>query len=133
MRTVKGKIKIENMYEGSKSEGMVALLTTDEGNIYTLYRAGKMPQNDKFFATVNNAEVKVTGSVEEGNNYICVESMTLADGTTLTAKEEPMQSPSIIFTDNSNEIPVTVKSKNKGKLPRKLKKQLKKQLKNNKQ
>lgn len=133
MSTVKGKIKIESMYEGSKSEGMVALLTTDEGKEYTLYRAGKMPQNDKFFATLNNAEVEITGSIEEENNYICVESITLADRSTLIAKEEAVQSPSILFTDNSNAKPVTVENKSKGRLPRKQKKQLKKQLKNRKQ
>lgn len=134
MNIVKGKITIESMYDGSKSQGEAAILTTDDGRNYILYRAGRLPQNDKFFAPANNSIASVTGSIEEENGYICVKSISLADGTLLEANEEQAAPAASIFIGDvpvQNDSPET-KAPNgkKQRLPRKLKKQLKK-IKNN--
>ncbi len=135
MDVTKGKISIVTAYEGSKSEGKIAVLTTVEGEDYTLYRSGRMPQGDTFFVPMDGKEADVTGSIED-NGYICVESVTTADGTIYdSATYNPTQvvsKPIFISVNEDNpQTPEPPKEHGKKKrLPRKIKKQLKKQSKN---
>ncbi len=122
MSETKGKITISSQNSGSKSQGAVAQLHTPEGNTYTLYRNDTLPQNDPFFEPLDNQEVTINGSIEEANHYICVQSVTLADGVLLLAPAPSPSSPISILSDNSKQPTVAAR-----RLPRKLKKQLKKQ------
>lgn len=127
MSEIKGKISVILQEAGSKSEGAVAQLHTADGKRYTLYRKDSLPQDDPFFGELDAQEVTVNGSIEEENRYICVDSIILADGTTLLP---PAAAPSakIIFLDETTDAPSL--QKNVKRLPRKLKKLLKK-IKNN--
>ncbi len=128
MSETKGKIAISRQDTGSKSQGAVAHLHTADGKRYTLYRENIPPQDDPFFEPLDNHEATIKGSIEEQGNYICVQSITLADGTQLPVPTPLPSAPISIFSDTPAK-PSTVKTIRR--LPRKLKKQLKKQ-KNNK-
>ena len=68
-----GTLQIRTSNEGSKSEGRYAILLTDEGSEYTLYRAGFMPMDDPYFDPYDGAKVTLTGE-EEANSYLRVTS-----------------------------------------------------------
>lgn len=128
MSVTKGKIAISRQDTGSKSQGAVAHLHTADGKRYTLYRENIPPQDDPFFEPLDNHEATVKGSIEEAGHYICVQSITLTDGTQLLAPAPLPTAPISIFSDTPAEPAAT---KYIRRLPRKLKKQIKKQ-KNNK-
>lgn len=71
---IKGKLSVERMNPGTKSEGMFAFLTTGEGEQYRLYRPGTYPVNDEYFYPFDNLQVEVDGEVEE-ENFIAVNSI----------------------------------------------------------
>ena len=124
MDKIKGLISLSLHDAGSKSEGRVAQLRTPDGNVYTLYREDSMPQDDPFFEQFKDMEVMVNGDVEDGNGYICVQSVECAGGIVSVPQAKVMSSP-IIFLDNelAPEAAMEVRPK---RLPRKLKKKLKK-------
>lgn len=69
----KGTLQLRTKNEGSKSEGRYAILLTDEGGEYTLYRSGCMPMDDAYFDAYDGAAVVVTG--EEEGSYFRVEDI----------------------------------------------------------
>lgn len=127
MSETKGIIAISRQDTGSKSQGAIARLHTPDGKKYTLYRENIPPQDDPFFEPLDNHEATVNGSIEVPGNYICVKSITLADGTQLIVPTPLPSAPISIFSDTPA---VSATSKTFHRLPRKLKKQLKKQKKN---
>ena len=60
--TRQGTLELRTKNEGSKSEGHYAILLTDEGAEFTLYRAGNMPMDDPFFAPYD-------GRIVEAGNH----------------------------------------------------------------
>lgn len=130
MDTISGTISLRLTAEGSKSEGHKAVLCSEEGNEYTLYRKDMLPVNDPFFAPYDNRHVTVKGAVEQSREHtsICVEAMTLDDGTEIEPQPEALPfTGSIFLTDNMPKAGETEESVKR--LPRKLKKLRKKQLK----
>lgn len=128
MDTIKGRIKIELMYEGSKSEGYVATLITDNAGTYILYRKDNLPQNDKFLASFDNMNVEIEGIIDNDDNHVCVSSVTLPDGSKKTPPplELPIASSPMFINDASDKDIANAHNKNNVKrLPRKLKKKLK--------
>ena len=75
--TRQGTLELRTKNEGSKSEGQYAILLTDEGAEFTLYRAGNMPMDDSFFAPYYGRIVEVVG-VEE-DPYFRVEEIKPCD------------------------------------------------------
>lgn len=119
MSEIKGKISIVLQEAGSKSEGSVAILHTADGKAYTLYRDNSLPQDDPFFAPLNNQAVTVNGEIEEKTKYICINSILLSDGTLLLPpaatkstsnifidRKEPSAIESTPETNNENNNPI---------------------------
>ena len=77
--TRQGTLELRTQNEGSKSEGRYAILLTDGGTEFTLYRAGNMPMDDAFFAPFDGRIVEVVG-VEEAP-YFRVEEIKPCDHT----------------------------------------------------
>ena len=75
-----GKLTIELLNEGSKSEGLYAILTAGDNKTWTLYRSGAYPAGDDFFKPFNGHQVSVEGE-QEMDKYICVENITITDET----------------------------------------------------
>ena len=131
MSKIKGKISICSHTEGSKSDGNIATLYSQEGKEYILYREDIMPQDDPFFASLDGQDVEVDGDIEERGQYLCVHSVLLANGETLVAPSRQLSTTSSIFIDTKSEESschkaIQHKAISIGKrLPRKLKKQLK--------
>ena len=75
--TLQGTLQLRAENVGSKSEGRYAIFLTDEGNEYTLYRAGNMPMGDPYFDPYDGTSVTVTGEEEE--RYFRVEEIKLCD------------------------------------------------------
>lgn len=71
--TRQGTLELRTKNVGSKSEGRYAILLTDEGTEFTLYRAGNMPMDDSYFAPYDGTPVVVTGVEEE--RYFRVEEI----------------------------------------------------------
>ena len=69
----KGILQLRTKNEGSKSEGRYAILLTEEGGEYTLYRQNSMPMDDSYFDVYDGATVTVTGIEEE--QYFRVEDI----------------------------------------------------------
>ena len=67
--TSEGLLTVELHNEGSKSEGLYAVLTETEGKTWILYRADVYPANDDFFAPFNGHQVSVEGE-QEMDKYI---------------------------------------------------------------
>ena len=124
MDKIKGLISLSLHDAGSKSEGRVSQLRTSDGNVYTLYREDSMPQDDPFFEQFKDMEVTVNGDAEEGNGYICVQSVEYAGGIVSVPQAKVVSSPIIFLDDAPASEPVVVARPKR--LPRKLKKKLKK-------
>lgn len=125
METRTGIIDWRMAAEGSKSEGRRAVLCGEDGQEYVLYRADMLPVNDAFFAPYDKQQLTVEGTVEMTGDqcYLCVASLVLSDGTTLSAQPEALRAAGPIFTRKVvADVPVATLRR----LPRKLKKQLKK-------
>ena len=75
--TCQGTLELRTKNVGSKSEGCYAILLTDEGTEFTLYRAGHMPMGDPYFQLYDGAAVIVTGVEEE--RYFRVEEIKRCD------------------------------------------------------
>lgn len=82
--TTQGLLSIELRNQGSKSEGLYAILTEKEGQTWILHRPDVYPAGDEFFAPFNGHQVNVDGE-QEIDKYICVENITIIEET----KEEP--------------------------------------------
>lgn len=107
MTTIKGHIKLQLLDEGSKSEGVVAILTTDEDREYKLYRTNKLPQDDTFFATYDDREVTIEGEIEERYGNICVETITIVENREEVKEdknsEEPDEAADVKDADEASE------------------------------
>ena len=56
METIKGKITVDVIDDGSKSQGKIAYINCNESkNRYAIYRAGMLPQNDEFLCSLAEA------------------------------------------------------------------------------
>lgn len=86
--TIHGKIEYRMSDSGSKSEGFRAFLTDEEGRIYKLYRADRLPYGDPFFQPLDGMEAEVVGTFEEDTGYFLVETIILDDGNELPANDE---------------------------------------------
>jgi len=73
-----GKLTIELFNEGTKSEGLYAILTEKDDRIWSLYRSGVYPANDEYFAPFNGHQVTVEGE-QENSKSIRVENITITD------------------------------------------------------
>ncbi|MBO5922083.1 MAG: hypothetical protein J6Q48_06830 [Bacteroidaceae bacterium] len=126
METIRGKITVDVVDDGSKSQGEVAYIRCDESKEqYVIYRAGMLPQNDAFLCSLAGTTVVLHGDTEE-NGYFCVESITSESGEAITIPKKIL--PGLnrnIFIDNSK--PESECIKKMKRIPRKLKKILKKQ------
>jgi hypothetical protein len=125
METIRGKITVDVIDDGSKSQGEVAFINCDDSkNRYAIYRAGMLPQNDAFLCSLAGTTVVLHGNIEE-KGYFCVEAITSENGEEIPIPA--MTLPGLgksIFIDNG-----TAKEEcgKKTRIPRKLKKLLKKQ------
>lgn len=72
---IKGRILLEHMNIGTKSEGVYAFLETWQGERYRLYRPDAYPVDDPYFPPFADTCVSVLGDVEDGN-YIAVQSIS---------------------------------------------------------
>ncbi len=128
METIKGKITVDVIDDGSKSQGRVAYINCDNSNRkYAVYRTGMLPQNDTFLCSLAGRTVVLHGDIEE-KGYFCVESMTGENGEEITIPA--MTLPGLgksIFIDSGTDGKECEKKKKKTRIPRKLKKLLKKQ------
>ena len=126
METIKGKITVDTIDDGSKSQGEVAYINCDDSKKkYAIYRAGMLPQNDAFLCSLAGTSVVLHGDIEE-NAYFCVESIVSESGETVSIPEIVLPGlNSNIFMDNCGMENECVKKKKR--IPRKLKKSLKKQ------
>ena len=126
METIKGKITVDVIDDGSKSQGNVAYINRDGSQErYVIYRAGMLPQNDAFLCSLAGRTVVLNGNIEEKGHF-CIESITAESGEEITIPA--MVFPGLgksIFIDNSNIVNEC--GKKKRRIPRKLKKLLKKQ------
>lgn len=75
--TRQGTLELRTQNEGSKSEGRYAILLTDGGTEFTLYRAGNMPMDDAYFAPYDGFAVEVVGVEEDA--YFRVEEIKRCD------------------------------------------------------
>lgn len=126
MDIVKGKISVEIIEDGSKSQGEIAYINcNDSEKRYVIYRAGMLPQNDTFLCSLVGTAVVLHGKIED-NGYFCVESIASDNGKEIPLPEMVFSGLSkSIFIDNGNmENGCSKKTK---RIPRKLKKILKKQ------
>ena len=73
-----GKITIRLQNQGTKSEGLYALLMDSEGKSWILYRENHYPAGDEFFTPFDGHKVSVEGE-QEIEKYICVENITIKD------------------------------------------------------
>lgn len=73
-----GKITIELLNQGSKSEGRYAVMNDTEGKAWILYRSGVYPAGDEFFTPFDGHQVSVEGE-KEIDQYIRVDSITIKD------------------------------------------------------
>ena len=126
MDKIIGKISVEAIEDGSKSQGEVAYITCDScEKKYKIYRAGMLPQNDTFLCSLAGMTVTASGNIEEEKRNFCIDSLTSENGENieLPAIELPGLKGSIFINSNveekSNDTP--------RRLPRKLKKKIKKQ------
>lgn len=125
METIRGKITVDVIDDGSKSQGDIAYINCDESDKrYAIYRAGMLPQNDAFLCSLDGTTVVLHGNIEE-KGYFCIESITSRNGEEIAIPA--MMFPGLgksIFADNGNTEKECGKKK---RIPRKLKKLLKKQ------
>ena len=128
METRSGIIDWRMVAEGYKSEGHRAVLHSDDGKEYILYRAGMLPVGDAFFAPYDKQQLTAKGTVEMTGDqcYLCVESLVLSDGKELSAQSESLFASGPIFI--KKEVPAEDYKPVEcpKRLPRKVKKQLKK-------
>ena len=125
METIKGKITVDVIDDGSKSQGKIAYINCNESkNRYAIYRAGMLPQNDEFLCSLAEATVVLHGNIEE-KGYFCVEAITSENGEEIAIPA--MTLPGLgksIFIESCTDKKECGK---KTRIPRKLKKLLKKQ------
>ena len=128
METRSGIIDWRMGAEGSKSEGHRAVLRSDDGQEYILYRAGMLPVGDAFFAPYDKQQLTAKGTVEMTGDqcYLCVESLVLSDGKELSAQPESLSAPDLIFIKKEVPVEDCKPLESPKRLPRRLKKQLKK-------
>ena len=128
METRSGIIDWRMVAEGSKSEGHRAVLRSDDGQEYILYRAGMLPVGDAFFAPYDKQQLTAKGTVEMTGDqcYLCVESLVLSDGKELSAQPESLFAPGPIFIKKEVPAEDSKPVECSKRLPRKVKKQLKK-------
>lgn len=143
MAVINGTITYALLHAGSKSEGKVAIVTTDDGTTYKLYRAATLPAGDTFFAPFDGQRIGVVGKVEEESGYFLVEALQLTDGTEIRVPEIISQpAGGSIFLDGGTRQDVDDAAGNAAgtaddqamvfvgrgrRLPRKLKKRLKRE------
>lgn len=75
---VKGTIQLKHMYAGSKSEGIVTFLLTDENKEYRLYRPDVYAINDEYFFPFEEKTVSIEGIIDktaDDEDYIIVSSI----------------------------------------------------------
>ena len=129
MERIEGIIRVEERGEGSKSQGSVSVLMTNEGKEYILYRAGMLAQNDPFFTRFNATKVIVNGTPEE-TGYMCVSSVQAEENIYDVPEEPEAPVASTPMFIGPTPVQTTEPQQSKPKrLPRKLKKILKKNLK----
>ena len=128
MDTRYGVLDWRMVAEGSKSEGHRAVLRSDDGQEYILYRAGMLPAGDTFFAPYAGQQLTAKGAVEMTGDrcYLCVDSLVLSDGKVLSAQPENLFAPGPIFIKKVVPVEDSRVVESPKRLPRKLKKQLKK-------
>ena len=126
METIKGKICVDTIDDGSKSQGDIAYINRDGSQErYVIYRDGMLPQNDAFLCSLAGTTVVLHGNIEEKGHF-CIESITAESGEVIAFPA--MTFPGLgksIFADCSNTV--NEHRKKKKRIPRKLKKLLKKQ------
>ena len=128
MDTRYGVLDWRMVAEGSKSEGHRAVLRSDDGQEYILYRAGMLPADDVYFAPYAKQQLTAKGTVEMTGDrcYLCVDSLVLSDGKVLSAQPENLFAPGPIFIKKVVPVEDSRAVESPKRLPRKLKKQLKK-------
>ncbi len=100
MAAIYGMITYDLLHAGSKSEGKVARMTTDDGTTYKLYRAATLAAGDAFFAPFDGQRIGVVGKEEKETGYFLVEALQLADGTEIRVPETaPRPAGGSIFLD----------------------------------
>jgi len=72
---IKGELILKDMYLGTKSEGKVAFLLTEDKKEYRLYRADVYAINDSFFYPFAEKVVIVEGEIRY-ENYFLVSSLS---------------------------------------------------------
>lgn len=87
MGKIHGIIECMFLDAGSKSEGVKAVLTDDEGKKFILYRANILPQADTFFLPYDGMSVTVDGSEEPQSGTILVNSI-IPDNNQNTIQDE---------------------------------------------
>ena len=87
-----GKITIELFNEGTKSEGLYAILTDSEAKRWILSRPGVHPAGDEFFTPFADHQVSVEGE-KELDKYIRVENITITDETKEESENEQNDMP----------------------------------------
>ena len=69
-----GKLTIRLQNQGTKSEGLYALLMDSEGKSWILYRENHYPAGDEFFTPFDGHQVSVEGE-QEIEKYSCVDEI----------------------------------------------------------
>lgn len=78
---IKGQLQLKWQNPGSKSEGVYAILLSEEGREWRLYRANQLPLNDPYFEPYEGATLRLEG-VEEENGYFRVEGLEVENEQT---------------------------------------------------
>lgn len=71
MESIKGTLIVRSQYPGTKSEGNIALLISDDLKIYKLERDGHFPIDDDYFYAFDRQDIEVIGNVID-DNYVTV-------------------------------------------------------------
>jgi hypothetical protein len=66
---VSGKLMLENINVGSKSDGIVVVLITEK-NKYKLYRKGTYTRNDSYFFPYENENITIKGQLQQNNWFM---------------------------------------------------------------
>ncbi len=113
--------------KGSKSEGLRAVLTDEDGKRYKLYRANTLPISDPFFITYSGRKIGISGENEERTGNFLVHSIILEDGTEIFPEMQNKGNLVSFSANFSTKMPQNTKTGESPKrTPRKVKKKLNK-------